>query len=97
MAFRITRESTRQQAKADIVERLRKVDGSLAVVDFALLGTRNFHGSRSLSCRQYYNLLRELEADGVVEQSIGGQGNRTFGLRNLKNGRTSYRGQKEWY
>lgn len=69
MMFRLYKRRTIEQAKQDLIELL--VENPQGLRTSQLIGTKNFHGCRTLSPRQVHRLLRSMPE---VEHSYDGCG-----------------------
>lgn len=67
-----------QRATAELVEMLTANPAGLATSD--MVGTKSFHGERSLSAKQVARLLRAAN----TKEYCGGQGMRTFTILKLR-------------
>lgn len=72
--MRLYRKSTVEQAKAELLSILAAHPEGMRTSE--LPGTREFHGTRTLRNPQIIKLLRSMPER--VQESWGGQGNRTF-------------------
>jgi hypothetical protein len=74
IAVRLYQKNTIEQAKAELLSTLAAHPEGMRTSE--LSGTKEFHGARTLRNSQLIKLLRTMP--DRVEESWGGQGNRTY-------------------